>query len=1677
MATSFLQKFAAFTFFLFFYSSLLNAQCNASFDYSIDGFTVTFTDTSVSQPDDPIVSWSWNFGNGSTSVQQNPVHVFNDIEDFLVTLTITTQNGCSSTVTLTVDLEQCQLDVSLEWGTCDASGNVPITIMVYDVFDNARDVFISIDGISIPGSPFEIDQQNPVSVLSSLAGDGLEHNVVVSSSDIPGCITTVPFVIPGCNSDCFLSGFLISYSGGMEHTVVVGQGGGTSFFPQQLTITLGDIVNFVWEDDGHSTTSDAVSGPDSWNSGVVGFGSQFSVTLQNPGIHPYYCIPHGAPGGVGMSGTIIANCPNNNMFSINISFSTTQVGPGGYNVFIDGLSLPGAPFSYSGVGIQLRHLMLPGDGQNHLIEIIDVDDPTCFLSANWNAPDCGATPVCSLGITAMEVTGCNLENEVGVEIALVSVNGGNLGFNVYVDGNALPGNPFNYADGGLTNLMLSITGDGLNHTIMVQDVENNTCSAETTLITTDCFLPCAITNLTATTGNSLTQVVYVEDFQFSPSSISITAGDIVEWQWTGNIQHTSTSDAVAGPDSWNSGLFGNGGVFQSPVLSAGIHPYYCIPHGGPGGQGMSGTISVVPDCNEGMVAVNLNFENSGTGGNGFNVLADDLLVGNYSYGATGSNTVTVMVPGDGQIHSFEIQEVDDLFCNALTQLVTPDCNISTCQLSGGVTEDGVCVGDFVTAELTLEDVGGSAAGFEILLDGSLVGNFSYSGNGTTIVTLPVPGDAQLHNISIFDLADSSCSLMVTITTSDCQAPCSMSGLNLSVLGTQGPLTHIIQVTDFEFVPQHLTVNVGDTVIWQWTGVIGHTTTSDAESGPDSWSSGVLGQNDSFQVVITAEGFHPYYCIPHGGPGGQGMSGSITAVLPSPPCNTSGEVMLEAAFLSMGTGAGGFEVFLDGTSIGQYPYSGQNLSQASFLVPGDGQQHLISLTDVELPECTVSGTINVPLCNATGLCALALIVELVGECDENNQVNLQVTVTGDNAGSGFDLYVDGIQFAGGPFEYAVFPVIPLDGNGGLHIISAADTDSLGCEAIFEIEVPLCSTDCSLELSYDQVSGCNDMNELEYVLHILSANTDSLGINVFFDDELYPGSPFAYNGGQTDILIVVPGDGGLHQILVADEGNTFCRDTLWIEVENCEEGCLLNGLQISYQSPALHEIEVKDFEFFPKNIVIDLGDTVRWLWTGVIAHTTTSDATSGADAWNSGLFSQGAVFEMDITSLGYHPYYCIPHGAPGGIGMAGSVTTIDPCEDQILNVSFDFIVENTGLNGYVVLLDGLEGNGSPFAFTGDGINHFNLLVEGDGMQHIITIADFDDPACFLDTLFIMPDCSDPCWAFNASFSYELDLLEKQVSVVSTVEGGVSWLWDFGDATTAEIENAVHTYSQAGDYEICLTVLNAEGCESTYCEWVVFGDIFCLAAFDYSQQGFDLVFSDVSATSDTIQNWAWSVNGNVLSQEQNFGFAYTAPGFYEVCLTINTAQCGNENCTVLDLTDPCLPISASFSYTINETTSSVQFFDETAGTPDSWLWGFGTGATSNQQNPVYNYENPGNYTVCLLVQDTQNGCLSSICDTVNYLTTGLGRMETDDEIIVYPNPAQSGNRTWRLKGLSQEDYGRKLELELLGLQGQKLIKTGILGATSFSFEVPESLLSGMYLVVIKTDKKIYRTKIMVL
>lgn len=104
--------------------------------------------------------------------------------------------------------------------------------------------------------------------------------------------------------------------------------------------------------------------------------------------------------------------------------------------------------------------------------------------------------------------------------------------------------------------------------------------------------------LLAPVGSAFAQgadaTVDMSSFSFKPAEVHILPGQTVLWTNSDPVQHTVTAD----DSSFDSGLVDPGTTFSMSFDAPGAYQYYCQPHGGPGGVGMSGVV-VVDDPNAG----------------------------------------------------------------------------------------------------------------------------------------------------------------------------------------------------------------------------------------------------------------------------------------------------------------------------------------------------------------------------------------------------------------------------------------------------------------------------------------------------------------------------------------------------------------------------------------------------------------------------------------------------------------------------------------------------------------------------------------------------------------------------------------------------------------------------------------------------------------------------------------------------------------------------------------------------------------------------------------------------------------------------------------------------------------------------------------------------------------------
>ncbi len=201
--------------------------------------------------------------------------------------------------------------------------------------------------------------------------------------------------------------------------------------------------------------------------------------------------------------------------------------------------------------------------------------------------------------------------------------------------------------------------------------------------------------------------------------------------------------------------------------------------------------------------------------------------------------------------------------------------------------------------------------------------------------------------------------------------------------------------------------------------------------------------------------------------------------------------------------------------------------------------------------------------------------------------------------------------------------------------------------------------------------------------------------------------------------------------------------------------------------------------------------------------------------------------------------------------------------------------------------------------------------------------------------------------------------------------SWLWDFGDATTSNVQNPVKTYTAAGNYNVNLKVVNDIGCSGNATKPFVI-EPQPVAGFTISSPicaGVPVTFTDASnISSGAIVKWRWNFGpaDSVINNTNAPVIKTFAAGIYTATLVVeNSSGCKSvvftKGFTVapapfanFSMPGACLPLDAQFTNLSTIAGGTV--------TDLTYLWDFGDGGTSAVTNPSHNYINQGPFTVKL-------------------------------------------------------------------------------------------------------------------
>ncbi|MCW3082720.1 MAG: hypothetical protein JWP12_86 [Bacteroidetes bacterium] len=129
--------------------------------------------------------------------------------------------------------------------------------------------------------------------------------------------------------------------------------------------------------------------------------------------------------------------------------------------------------------------------------------------------------------------------------------------------------------------------------------------------------------------------------------------------------------------------------------------------------------------------------------------------------------------------------------------------------------------------------------------------------------------------------------------------------------------------------------------------------------------------------------------------------------------------------------------------------------------------------------------------------------------------------------------------------------------------------------------------------------------------------------------------------------------------------------------------------------------------------------------------------------------------------------------------------------------------------------LSGGNAPYSYhwnNGETAAHLNNVPAGNYCVRITDANGCVDSACM--TLANPP-------RINASFTFDptvVDLGDPTVHFTNQTLNSGSWIWNFGDSTSATTNNPAHTYTAEGTYPVTLIVTNTQGCTDSITQNIV-------------------------------------------------------------------------------------------------------------------------------------------------------------------------------------------------------------------------------------------------------------------
>ena len=215
--------------------------------------------------------------------------------------------------------------------------------------------------------------------------------------------------------------------------------------------------------------------------------------------------------------------------------------------------------------------------------------------------------------------------------------------------------------------------------------------------------------------------------------------------------------------------------------------------------------------------------------------------------------------------------------------------------------------------------------------------------------------------------------------------------------------------------------------------------------------------------------------------------------------------------------------------------------------------------------------------------------------------------------------------------------------------------------------------------------------------------------------------------------------------------------------------------------------------------------------------------------------------------------------------------------------------------------------------------------------------------------------PNVSFTSDYTSTCDI-NQVFSFTGSGTGVTSWFWDFGDGNTSTIQNPIHTYSSSGNYNVMLIASNSFGCTDTaYVPNYIYIGTSLIPSYTVNNNiGCGSLSAHFNCTVANGSNWLWNFgDGSPTSTLQNPVHNYTAPGTYNITLTVTTTSGCNGTKTFNNaiIIDP-VPVANFTASQVNPCNPYLWHFTNLSSGGTNYLWEFGDGTIATQTTRIIRF-----------------------------------------------------------------------------------------------------------------------------